>query len=113
MTTNTSAFYSGTTNAGTEYSSETAPSEAGSYTVTVSWAETDNYTKGVADAVAFTVEKAKLTKPTANDSTFTYTGEEQTYTPVGFDAATMTISGNVQINANTYTVNVSVTETCP
>ena len=106
----TTAFYSGTTNAGTEYSSTTAPTEAGTYTVTVSWVETTNYTAGEAAPVAFTVEKAKLTKPTANDNTFTYTGAEQTYTPAGFDSATMTIAGNVQTNAGKYTVTVSVTD---
>ena len=106
----TTAFYSGTTNAGVKYDSETAPTAAGSYTVTVSWAETDNYTAGKAAPVAFTVEKAKLTKPTANVDTFTYTGSEQTYTPEGFDSDTMTISGNVQTNAGKYTVTVSVTD---
>ena len=106
----TTAFYSGTTNAGTEYSSTTAPTEAGSYTVTVSWVETTNYTAGSAAPVPFTVEKAKLTKPTANDNTFTYTGAEQTYTPDGFDAVRMTIAGNVQTNAGKYTVTVSVTD---
>ena len=106
----TTAFYSGTTNAGKEYSSTTAPTEAGTYTVTVTWDETTNYTAGSAAPVPFTVEKAKLTKPTANDNTFTYTGAEQTYTPAGFDSATMTIAGNVQTNADTYTVTVSVTD---
>ena len=106
----TTAVYSGTTNAGVNYDSATAPTAAGSYTVTVSWAETTNYTAGEAEPVAFTVEKAKLTKPTENVDTFTYTGSAQTYTPEGFDAATMTISGNVQTNADTYTVTVSVTD---
>ena len=106
----TTVTYSGTTNAGVKYSSETAPTAAGSYTVTVSWAETTNYTAGEAEPVAFTVEKAKLTKPTKNGNTFTYTGAEQTYTPDGFDSDTMTISGNVQTNAGNYTVTVSVTD---
>ncbi len=106
----TTAVYSGTTNAGVKYDSETAPTAAGSYTVTVSWAETTNYTAGSAAPVAFTVEKAKLTKPTANVDPFVYTGAAQTYTPDGFNAATMTIAGNVQTNADTYTVTVSVTD---
>ena len=106
----TTAFYSGTTNEGTEYSSTTAPTEAGTYTVTVSWDETTNYTAGSAAPVPFTVEKAKLTKPTENGNTFTYTGAAQTYTPAGFDPDTMTIAGNVQTNAGKYTVTVSVTD---
>ncbi len=106
----TTVTYSGTTNAGEEYDSTTAPTAAGTYTVTVSWKETTNYTAGSAAPVTFTIEKAKLTKPTANGNTFTYTGAEQTYTPYGFDADTMTISGNVQTNADTYTVTVSVTD---
>ena len=106
----TTITYSGTTNAGEEYDSTTAPKKAGKYTLTVSWKETKNYTAGKAEPVAFTVEKAKLTKPTANGNTFTYTGAAQTYTPDGFNAATMTISGNVQTNAGNYTVTVSVTD---
>ena len=106
----TTAFYSGTTNAGVKYDSETAPTAAGTYTVTVSWKETTNYTAGSAAPVPFTVEKAKLTKPTENGNTFTYTGAAQTYTPEGFDAARMTIAGNVQTNAGNYTVTVSVTD---
>ena len=103
----TTVSYSGTTNAGVEYDLATAPKEAGSYTVTVSWAETDNYTAGEAEPVAFTVEKAKLKIPTANVDPFVYTGAAQTYTPDGFDSATMTIAGNVQTNAGKYTVTVS------
>ena len=106
----TTAFYSGRTNAGTEYSSTTAPTAAGTYTVTVSWAETTNYTAGSVESAEFTVEKAKLTKPSANVDPFVYTGAAQTYTPDGFDSDTMTISGNVQTNADTYTVTVSVTD---
>ncbi len=106
----TTAFYSGTTNAGVKYSSETAPEEAGTYTVTVSWVKTDNYTAGSVESAEFTVEKAKLTKPSANVDPFVYTGAEQTYTPDDFDSDTMTISGNVQTNADTYTVTVSVTD---
>ena len=104
------AVYSGTTNAGKEYSSETAPTAAGSYTVTVSWKETTNYKAGSAAPVEFTVEKAKIEKPTANVDPFVYTGAEQTYTPKDFNAAKMTISGNVQTNAGEYTVTVSVTD---
>ena len=90
------AVYSGTTNAGVKYDSATAPTAAGSYTVTVSWKETTNYTAGSVESAEFTVEKAKLTKPSANVDPFVYTGAAQTYTPDGFDPDTMTISGNVQ-----------------
>jgi len=47
-----------------------------------------------------------ITKPTADTSGFTYNGNAHTYTPVGFDSATMNITGNVQTNAGTYTVTV-------
>ena len=106
----TTAFYSGTTNAGVKYDSATAPTAAGSYTVTVSWVKTDNYTAGKAEPVAFVIAKAEIAKPSAHDGTFVYTGAAQTYTPDGFDAATMTIAGNVQTNAGNYTVTVSVTD---
>ena len=109
----TTVSYSGTTNADTNNlygPTDFVPTEAGTYTLTVSWAETTNYTAGEAAPVEFTIEKAKLTKPTENGNTFTYTGSAQTYTPKGFDSDTMTISGNVQTNAGKYTVTVSVTD---
>lgn len=46
--------------------------------------------------------------PAENDlGTFIYNGKDQTVVPEGFDAGTMTITGNVARNAGTYTVYVT------
>lgn len=53
------AVYGGTTNAGAAYSGGQAPTEAGSYTLTVTVAETENYLGGSA-STSFTVARAAL-----------------------------------------------------
>ncbi len=53
-----------------------------------------------------TVNKAQLTKPTADTATFTYTGREQTYTMA--EDARYTISGNKRTDAGSQTVTVSL-----
>lgn len=53
------AVYGGTTNAGAPYSGGQAPTEAGSYTLTVTVAETENYLGGSA-STSFTVARAAL-----------------------------------------------------
>lgn len=53
------AVYGGTTNAGAPYSGGQAPTEAGSYTLTVTVAETENYLSGSA-STSFTVARAAL-----------------------------------------------------
>lgn len=53
------AVYGGTTNAGAAYSGGQAPTEAGSYTLTVTVAETENYLGGSA-STSFTVARATL-----------------------------------------------------
>lgn len=53
------AVYGGTTNAGAAYSGGQAPTEAGSYTLTVIVAETENYLGGSA-STSFTVARAAL-----------------------------------------------------
>lgn len=53
------AVYGGATNAGAAYSGGQAPTEAGSYTLTVTVAETENYLGGSA-STSFTVARAAL-----------------------------------------------------
>ena len=53
------AVYGGTTNAGAAYSGGQAPTEAGSYTLTVTVAETENHLGGSA-STSFTVARAAL-----------------------------------------------------
>ena len=90
-------------NAGTDYEAqitEITGTGAGNYTL-----------EGMANPTCgFVITRVQLTRPTADTTTFTYTGEDQTYMPVGFDADTMDITGNVQMNANVsgYTVTVSI-----
>ncbi|MFR0769917.1 MAG: YDG domain-containing protein [Dysosmobacter sp.] len=67
------------------------PTDAGSYTVTVSY-ETDTVIHtGTKD---FTISKREIAVPTADSRQFEYTGQEQTYVLGNFaDAAYYTVSG--------------------
>ena len=94
-----------------------AKTDAGTnYTVTVTAVSNPNYTVsgGTNISTTFTITPYEVDKPgeMANDD-FTYTAAPQTYLPDGFNPTpfgedTMTISGNVQTNAGTYTVTVSL-----
>ena len=54
--------YSGTTEGGTEFGPSAAPpTEAGTYTVTATMAETDNYLSGTSEPAHFTVEPKDIT----------------------------------------------------
>ncbi len=66
-------LYEGETNGGEQYSGASAPEEAGSYTLTATVAQTQNYLGGTAEA-AFTVSRAQLAPSLAIDG-WTY-GEE-------------------------------------
>ena len=57
-TTGVTYLYEGTANDGTSYSSATAPTLAGSYTVCATFPETTLYAEYVSDKVAFTIAKA-------------------------------------------------------
>ncbi|MEJ0105658.1 MAG: MBG domain-containing protein [Bacteroidota bacterium] len=64
--------YTGTTNAGDSYDSDDAPSAAGTYTVTATFAGNDTYSSGT-DNEALTIGKAAVTV-TATGGSFTYDG---------------------------------------
>lgn len=68
--------YSGTTNAGDSYSGDTAPTEAGKYTVKATIAGTKNY-KGATAKCEFTVNRAPIGLPSFIQETFSYNGQEQ------------------------------------
>lgn len=122
-----SVTYSGETNAGTEYSSTTVPKEAGTYTVTVSWVETTNYTAGEAVSKEFTIARATgSAKISVNGTLYTekvtayYTGSEQTFTVTvkGHDGGAIHIDGNPSStmdynlkNVEKKTVKVTVAQT--
>ena len=87
--------------------SNTVPTDVGEYVVKVVY-ETDNtiYT----GTKKFTIAKKQITPPTADSRTFTYNGEDQTYTLA--TSAYYDISNNAtQKNAGTYTITVSLKNT--
>ena len=93
---------------------QTAANENG-YTVTVSLKDKVNYQWGDGSTddqtYTFIIKKASVTAPSANNTTFTYTGKEQTYSLTANDA--YTITGNKQTAANEtgYTVTVTLKDT--
>lgn len=90
---------------------QTAANETG-YTVTVALKDKVNYqwSDGSTEdqTYNFIIKKASVTAPAANNTTFTYTGKEQTYSLTANDA--YTITGNKQTTANEtgYTVTVAL-----
>ena len=67
------------------------PTNAGSYTVTVSYETDTEIRTGTAN---FTISKREIAVPTADPTQFEYTGQEQTYVLGNFaDAAYYTVSG--------------------
>lgn len=87
-------LYKGRTNAGTDYENSVAPTEAGSYTVTATVAESDNYGSFVTDALAFTIERRIIDEDfKVSMSSFVY-GEE---------AGAPSVSGNPGGAQVTYT----------
>ena len=111
--------YSGTLNAGTDYSDNAqAPTDAGSYKVYVDITETDNFKAGSTSAkpAEFIVGKLEIV-PTLNDSgrnilqTKTYAGTP--LTADGVESELYSISENAQNaqNVGTYSVTLRLTDT--
>lgn len=90
-------LYEGT--GSTSYSSATAPTNAGTYTVTYKVPDTNaNYTGTF--SVAFTIVKAQLEKVTIVKDTFEYTGSDITPT-------LNNVNSNIEVTGNTTAKNVS------
>ena len=90
-------LYEGT--GSTTYSSATAPTNAGTYTVTYKVPDTNaNYTGTF--SVAFTIEKAQLEKVTIVKDTFEYTGSDITPT-------LNNVNSNIEVTGDTTAKNVS------
>ena len=90
-------LYKGT--GSTTYSSATAPTNAGTYTVTYKVPDTNaNYTGTF--SVAFTIKKASLDKVTLVKDTFEYTGSDITPTLNNFNS-------NIEVTGDTKAKNVS------
>ena len=90
-------LYKGT--GSTSYSSATAPTNAGTYTVTYKVPDTNaNYTGTF--SVAFTIKKAQLDKVTIVKDTFEYTGSDITPT-------LNNVNSNIEVTGDTKAKNVS------
>lgn len=90
-------LYKGT--GSTSYSSATAPTNAGTYTVTYKVPDTNaNYTGTF--SVAFTIEKAQLEKVTIVKDTFEYTGSDIIPT-------LNNVNSNIEVTGDTQAKNVS------
>lgn len=87
--------------------SATVPTDAGTYDVTVSLAETNNYSpKLEATNLTLTISPRSIAKPSADTTAFTYTGEPQTYTL--YKSEWYTITGNTRTDAGSQTVTVAL-----
>ena len=90
-------LYEGT--GSTNYSKDTAPTDAGTYTVTYKVPDTNaNYTGTF--SVAFTIKKAQLEKVTIVKDTFEYTGSDITPT-------LNNVNSNIEVTGDTKAKNVS------
>lgn len=101
-------LYKGT--GSTSYSKDTAPTNAGTYTVTYKVPDTNaNYTGTF--SVAFTIKKAQLDKVTLVEDTFEYTGDEIVSEESNFDPNKMNFSGDIKAtNVGNYSITVSLKE---
>ena len=99
-------LYEGT--GSTTYNSATAPTNAGTYTVTYKVPDTNtNYTGTF--SVAFTIKKAELNKVTLVKDTFEYTGDEIVSQDSNFDSNKMNFSGDIKAtNVGNYSITVSL-----
>ena len=99
-------LYEGT--GSTTYSKATAPTNAGTYTVTYKVPDTNaNYTGTF--SVAFTIKKAQLDKVTLIENTFEYTGDEIVSDGSNFYSTKMNMSGDIKAtNVGNYSITVSL-----
>ena len=99
-------LYEGT--GSTNYNSATAPTKAGTYTVTYKVPDTNaNYTGTF--SVAFTIKKAQLEKVTLVENTFEYTGDEIVSDGSNFDSTKMNVSGDIKAtNVGNHSITVSL-----
>ena len=91
----------------TSYNSATAPTNAGTYTVTYKVPDTNtNYTGTF--SVAFTIKKAQLNKPTASTTSFVYDGTSKGYSSF-HDSEVFEFTGtNTATNVGNYSLTISL-----
>ncbi len=107
-------LYRGTTNGGVEYESEFAPTQAGTYTVTVTLTGMKNYTDATAESAESTIEKAEAVIDVSGMQTvFTYDGTAHTITgaKLNHEETTLTYSETSVTDAGTYQVTISADAT--
>jgi len=96
--------YTGTANDGTTWNSTTAPTKAGSYTLTVSYDDTVHYDV-TPQVISFTIERKPVEMP-AQAAAVTYNGAAQTYGVA--ETAYYSVTGGVQTAANEAGYNVTI-----
>jgi len=101
---------SGATGSGTISYLNNSFTDAGTYSVTVIVAESDDHL-ATSTTVDVTVNKAQLTEPTIT-GTYTYNGSDITATYNGYNAEIMSISGDIKgTNAGDYVLTFSIIDT--
>ena len=99
-------LYKGT--GSTNYNSATAPTNAGTYTVTYKVPDTNADYTGTF-SVAFTIKKVQLEKVTLVENNFEYTGDEIVPQDSNFDLNKMNVSGDIKAtNVGNYSITVSL-----
>ena len=83
--------------------------DAGTYYIWYKVVGDDNHNDVAPACVAVTIAKKQIAKPAADNSTFTYNGNYQTYAMNGDPA--FIIGNNMQKNAGSYTVTVKLQDT--
>ncbi|MDT0691935.1 MBG domain-containing protein, partial [Salegentibacter sp. F188] len=92
------------------YSPQQEYTNAGTYEIKVTSAETDNYLSASKE-VSLIIEKAEITGVAFEGNTFTYDETSHSLAVTGLpEGATVTYADNGQINAGTYTVTATVSQ---
>ena len=110
-----SYHYNGTTNGGVRYSSDEAPTLAGTYTVTATLSGMKNFADAFPTSRQFMVERADAVIDTSGVRTdFTYDGEEHSVTGgavLNHNETTLVYSSNTFTDAGEYDVTISAEQT--
>ncbi len=80
--------------------------QAGTYTVYYKSLGDGNHEDTAEASVTVTIARQEVAVPAKDDTAFTYTGEEQTYSIA--ENANYSVTGNIQKNAGEYTVTVAL-----
>ncbi|WP_208112414.1 MBG domain-containing protein, partial [Pedobacter metabolipauper] len=92
------------------YDPQQSYTNAGSYSITLNAAETENYQQAT-KTVTLKINPAMITGVTLADQTFTYDGTAKSLEVAGLPVdATVAYTGNDQTDAGTYTITATVTQ---